>query len=105
MRVLRATAAAAVLVAGVWLLAVCPQASQLPAYGGAQEYVRDLATRRDRVIQAMGPSSVLVMWSAPPRVYSTDTDYEYRQESNLLYLTGIDQPDTTLVLVSTASVP
>ncbi len=31
---------------------------------------------------------MLVLWSAPTRVYSTDTDYEYRQESNLLYLTA-----------------
>ena len=33
------------------------------------------------------------------RVYSGDVDYEYRQESNLLYLTGIDQPETILVLM------
>ena len=38
-------------------------------------------------MSALGPDSVLVLWSAPPRVYSTDTNYEYRQESNLLYLT------------------
>jgi Xaa-Pro aminopeptidase len=50
-------------------------------------------------MSALGPDSVLVLWSAPPRVYSTDTNYEYRQESNLLYLTGIDQPETVLVLV------
>ena len=104
MKVLRATAGAAVLVASVWLLAGHPQARQLPPYGGASEYVRDLTARRERVMRAIGTDTVLVMWSAPRRVYSTDTDYEYRQESNLLYLTGIDQPDTTLVLVSTASV-
>ena len=39
------------------------------------------------------------MWSAPTRVYSADVDYEYRQDSNLLYLTGITQPDTILVLM------
>ena len=33
------------------------------------------------------------------RVYSTDVNYEYRQDSNLLYLTGIDQEETILVLM------
>ena len=33
------------------------------------------------------------------RVFSTDVNYEYRQDSNLLYLTGIDQEDTILVLM------
>src|SRR5262245_51209164 len=99
----RATAAVAVLVTGLGLLAVRPQARQLPPYGGAPDYVKDLEARRERVMQAMGPDSMLVLWSAPPKVYSTDTDYEYRQESNLLYLTGIDQEDTTLVLVTTGA--
>ena len=40
-----------------------------------------------------------IFWSAPVRVYSLDVDYEYRQDSNLLYLTGIDQEDTILVLM------
>ena len=35
----------------------------------------------------------------PTRVYSRDVDYEYRQDSDLLYLTGIDQDGTTLVLL------
>ena len=40
-----------------------------------------------------------IFWSAPERVYSTDVNYEYRQDSNLLYLTGIDQEETILVLM------
>jgi Xaa-Pro aminopeptidase len=32
-------------------------------------------------------------------VYSADVDYEYRQDSNFLYLTGIDQPDSLLILM------
>ena len=37
--------------------------------------------------------TVLVQWSAPPRVFSRDVDYEYRQDSNILYLTGMDQDE------------
>ena len=40
-----------------------------------------------------------IVWSAPEQVYSADVNYEYRQDSNLLYLTGINQPGTTLVLM------
>ena len=59
----------------------------------------DLKARRARAMDRLGPDALAVFWSAPPRVYSTDVNYEYRQESNLLYLTGIDQEDTILVLM------
>lgn len=72
---------------------------QLVPLGGHEAFVADLQARRAALMQTLGPETALVLWSAPPRVYSTDTDYEYRQESNLLYLTGLDERDVTLVLV------
>ena len=72
---------------------------QIPPYGGAAEYVADLAARRAKTLEALGPETVLVAWSAPTRVYSADVDYEYRQDSAFLYLTGIEQEETILVLV------
>jgi Xaa-Pro aminopeptidase len=59
----------------------------------------DLKARRARAMEKLGPESIAVFWSAPVRVYSHDVDYEYRQDSNLLYLTGIDQEETILVLM------
>ena len=59
----------------------------------------DLQARRAKAMERLGPDTLAIFWSAPTRVYSGDVDYEYRQESNLLYLTGIDQPDTILVLM------
>jgi Xaa-Pro aminopeptidase len=59
----------------------------------------DLAARRGRVIEKLGPQAMAIFWSAPTRVYSHDVDYEYRQDSDLLYLTGITQDETILVLV------
>jgi Xaa-Pro aminopeptidase len=50
-------------------------------------------------MQRLGPDSMLVLFSAPVRTYSLDVDYEYRQDSNLYYLTGVVQPDTMLVLM------
>jgi Xaa-Pro aminopeptidase len=58
----------------------------------------DLKARRARAMDKLGADALAIFWSAPERVYSTDVNYEYRQDSNLLYLTGIDQEDTILVL-------
>jgi Xaa-Pro aminopeptidase len=59
----------------------------------------DLAARRARLMEQLGPETLAIVWSAPTRVYSHTVDYEFRQDSNLLYLTGIAQEDTILVLM------
>ena len=59
----------------------------------------DLSARRARLMERLGPDALLIVTSAPIRTYSLDIDYEYRQDSNLYYLTGITQADTMLVLM------
>ncbi len=66
----------------------------------ASDLSTDLAARRARVMERVGPDVMLILWSAPTRTYSLDIDYEYRQDSNLYYLTGLTQEDTILVLMS-----
>ena len=73
--------------------------SIVPALALAGPLQDDLTARRARVMERLGPDALAIFWSAPTRVYSRDVDYEYRQDSNLLYLTGIDQEDTILVLM------
>jgi Xaa-Pro aminopeptidase len=68
-----------------------------PAY--SSELSDDLSARRARVMDALGADGMLILWSAPSRTYSLDVSYEYRQDSNLYYLTGMTQPDTILVLM------
>jgi Xaa-Pro aminopeptidase len=87
---------AAVVAAAIATLSAAPQ---LPPYGGASELRADLAARRARAMDELGPASILVAWSAPAKVYSTDVNYEYRQESNMLYLSGMTQEETILVLI------
>jgi Xaa-Pro aminopeptidase len=70
--------------------------SGIAAAGPLQD---DLGARRSRVMEKIGPDGLAIFWSAPTRVYSHDVDYEYRQDSNLLYLTGINQEETILVLM------
>jgi Xaa-Pro aminopeptidase len=50
-------------------------------------------------MEQLGPDAMLVLWSAPVSTYSLDTRYEFRQDSNLYYLTGIEQDQTILVLM------
>src|SRR5262245_16677755 len=59
------------VVAVLAAFAVEPIAQQLPPYGSATEFRTDLAMRRAAAMQALGPDSVLILWSAPERVYST----------------------------------
>jgi Xaa-Pro aminopeptidase len=69
------------------------------ATAGAGPLQDDLSARRARLMERLGPDTVAIVWSAPSKVYSLDVDYEYRQDSHLLYLTGLTQPETILVLV------
>lgn len=59
----------------------------------------DVSARRARLMARLDPGSLLVLWSAPVQRYSLDINYEYRQDSNLYYLTGIVQDETFLILM------
>jgi Xaa-Pro aminopeptidase len=59
----------------------------------------ELAQRRARVAERIGPKGLLVLFSTQPRVYANDVDYQYRQENNLYYLTNLKQKGATLVLM------
>ncbi|HET7291150.1 MAG TPA: Xaa-Pro aminopeptidase [Vicinamibacteria bacterium] len=78
-------------------LPLCAQLWTLPLAAG--ELQDDLAARRSRLLSALGPEVLFIQTSAPERVYSRDVEYEYRPDSDLLYLTGIGQPKTLLLLM------
>jgi Xaa-Pro aminopeptidase len=59
----------------------------------------EYAARRQRLAAAIGPSAMLVVLPRPPAHRNGDVDYPFRQSDALLYLTGIDQPETGLVLM------
>jgi len=71
----------------------------LTSLSSAAAFQDDMQGRRERLMQQLGPESMLVLWSAPERVYSGDVNYPYRQESNFFYLTGIEQPESILVIL------
>jgi Xaa-Pro aminopeptidase len=56
------------------------------------------AARRDAYMKAIGPEAVAVVRSLPERLRNGDAYHPFRQLSDLHYLTGFVEPETTLVL-------
>lgn len=59
----------------------------------------ELAARRARLASEIGAGSIAVLFSAEPRLYTYDVDYEFRQENNHFYLTHLNQKNSTLVIL------
>ena len=55
--------------------------------------------RRAALAKSIGPDALLIAFSSEPARRTGDVDWPFRQEDNLLYLTGMNEPDTTLVLL------
>ncbi len=58
----------------------------------------ELARRRASVAAKMADKSVMILFSAEPKLYTNDVDYVFRQENNLYYLTALKQDGSTLVI-------
>ncbi len=84
------------MVAVAAVMAAVAMGATAAAAGPLQD---DLAARRARLMDRLGPNALAIVWSAEPKVYSLDVDYEYRQDSHFLYLTGIAQEGAVLVLM------
>ncbi len=78
-----------------------PKAPAAPKFTDAERHT-ELAKRRAAVAAKMADNSIMVLFSAEPRLYTNDVDYVYRQENNFYYLTGLKQQNATLVLTKTA---
>jgi Xaa-Pro aminopeptidase len=59
----------------------------------------EFAERRKRFMAAAG-SGAAIFASAPVAVRNNDVEHEYRQDSDLYYLTGFDEPESVLVLTT-----
>ena len=69
-----------------------------PKFSDAERQA-ELARRRAAVAAKMADKSMLILFSAEPRLYTNDVDYVYRQENNLYYLTSLRQNNATLVMM------
>jgi Xaa-Pro aminopeptidase len=68
-----------------------------PRFTDAERHA-ELAKRRAAVAAKMADKSILILFSAEPKLYANDVDYVYRQENNLYYLTALKQDGATLVI-------
>ena len=90
------TVAAGAADTGIWKVAPAPPASWQSGR------VADLAARRKAVLDQIGDHGILILYAAEARNYAKDVDWPYRQENDFFYLTGLTQPDATLVLIPAA---
>lgn len=56
-------------------------------------------SRRSELMLRMAPNSIAIVPSASEKIRSRDTDYVFRQNSDLLYLCGFEEPQSVLVLI------
>ena len=81
------------------LLALCSVLAMPSTAQRAGIAPAEYQSRRAALAKAIGSDAVLIAFSSEPARRTADTDWPFRQEDNLLYLTGLNQPDTTLVLM------
>ena len=55
--------------------------------------------RRAALSRSIGTDAVFIAFSSEPARRTGDVDWPFRQEDHLLYLTGMNEPETTLVLL------
>ena len=77
-------------------MAVAP-VSTVPAPGpGAAP--APYAERRAELMRRIGPDGALVLASPPEHLRNGDTHFKFRQDSDILYLTGFEEPGAVVVI-------
>lgn len=58
----------------------------------------EYASRRKKLMELVGPDSVVILVSAPLTQRNSDADYIFRQNSDFYYMTGFDEPEAVAVI-------
>ena len=61
--------------------------------------VSEYVERRARVLQEMLPGEGMILLSGELKMRSNDVEYHFRQQSDIIYLTGIHETDCALLLL------
>lgn len=59
----------------------------------------EFARRRKALMARMAPNSIAILPAAKEKTRSRDTEYPFRQDSDVHYLSGFDEPEVVLVLM------
>jgi Xaa-Pro aminopeptidase len=88
-----------ILIALVSLMGAAPGLALYSRPDGDAQLTQEAKRRRAELMTKLGSTAMFILISAESRNFERDVDYEFRQDSNLFYLTGIDQQGITLVLM------
>src|SRR2546428_6671183 len=66
---------------------------------GAAIPASEYQARRARLAKEIGPNAMLIVFWGKLKARDMDIEYPFRQGDTMLYLTGMDQPDATLVII------
>ena len=61
--------------------------------------LKEYQQRRRDLMNHMGPNSIAILSAATPILRNGDSEYRYRQNSDLYYLTGFNEAHSLLVLI------
>ena len=75
-------------------MAVAPVSTAPVSSAAATPY----ADRRAELMRRLGPDAALVLASPPEQLRNGDTHFKFRQDSDILYLTGFEEPGAAVVL-------
>ena len=95
-----------VIALGLGIAFYCEGYSQAPGVTFQYEYpfkngvpAKNYRERREKVLATLNNRSLVLSFAADVRNRQNDVDYEYRQNSNFWYLTGMPDPKSALMLI------
>ncbi|TMW62848.1 hypothetical protein Poli38472_005466 [Pythium oligandrum] len=59
--------------------------------------------RREQLLNTLPENAALIVRAATTKYVTNDIPYEFRQNSNFMYLTGLEEPDAVAVFLKTSS--
>ncbi len=88
------------LIAGLLGLVAIASAQEVtyPVFENDKIPIQQLKSRRDAIKGQLGPGGVAVFFTNPERNRNNDCDFKFRGDSNFLYLTGFEEPDSVLII-------
>jgi len=80
-------------------VAAAAQSADFPVFEPGKYLPNEYKARRQKLMEQMGPGSIGVFFTNPEMVRNNDVDFQFRADSDFLYLTGFDEPDAALILI------
>ena len=60
---------------------------------------KEFAKRRKSLMRMMGNEAIAIVPAATVKTRNRDVEHDYRQDSDFIYLTGFNEPESVAVIV------